>query len=111
MFQPVLRNVRSARRVSEQTDKKKEQVRADSLQKVLQTTKQDTTRVNTLNTLASDLLKTSKADSAIALSSSALNLSKKINFTRGEADSYFTLGQAYAGKTRANDALSNSDLY
>ena len=34
-------------------------------------------------------------------------LAKKINFTRGEADAYFFLGQAYAGKGKSTDALIN----
>jgi len=86
---------------------KKEQARIDSLRQVLHAARHDTTRVKVLNTLASDLLKTGKADSAVSISSDALNLSKKSNFTRGEADAYFTLGQAYASKSKTNDALSN----
>ena len=86
---------------------KKEQARADSLRQELHAARHDTTRVKILNTLASNMLKTGKADSAVLLSSSALNLSKRINFIRGEADSYFSIGQAYASKTRSSDALSN----
>jgi tetratricopeptide (TPR) repeat protein len=86
---------------------KKEQARVDSLRQVLQAARHDTARVKIFNTLASELLKTDKVDSAILLSSSALNLAKKINFTLGEADAYFSLGKAYASKSKSNDALSN----
>src|SRR5688572_20537244 len=77
---------------------RKGQARIDSLVQVLKTTRQDTTRVNTLNTLASDLLQKGKTDSVIELSSSALLLSKKINFTPGEANAYHSMGKAYAAK-------------
>jgi len=84
---------------------KKGQAKTDSLMHVLEITGQDTTRVKTLNTLASDLLQNNKADSAIKLSSSALLLSKKINFIPGEANSYYSLGQAYAAKANTTEAL------
>ena len=86
---------------------KKGQARIDSLVEVLNKTRQDTTRVNTLNTLASDLLQNGKTDSAIELSSSALLLAKKINFTFGEADAYYLIGQAYAAKANKTEALKN----
>src|SRR5687767_1067029 len=86
---------------------KKGQARIDSLVQVLQTTNQDTVRVRTMVLLGSDLQKIDKIDTAIALSSSALDLAKKINFTRGEADAYFFIGQAYAAKAKSTDALIN----
>jgi len=86
---------------------KKGQARIDSLLQVLQSAPHDTTRVKTLNLLSFDLKVTGKVDTAVLLSSSSLELAKKINFTRGEADAYFFLGQAYAAKAKATDALIN----
>ncbi|HUH33690.1 MAG TPA: tetratricopeptide repeat protein [Daejeonella sp.] len=86
---------------------KKESSRTDSLLQALQAARQDTVRVKILNSLASELLKNGKADSAVLISSSSLNLSKKISFPRGEAQAHFGLGQAYASKSMSNDALAN----
>lgn len=86
---------------------KKGQARIDSLIQVLQASPHDTTRVKTLNLLSFDLKLTGKVDTAIALASSSLELAKKIKFTRGEADAYFFLGQAYAAKAKSTDALLN----
>lgn len=86
---------------------KKGQAKTDSLQQVLKTTRQDTTRIKTLNALASDLLQTGKIDSAIERASSALLLSRKINYSSGEARSFYTLGQIYAAKANTAEALKN----
>ena len=86
---------------------KKGQARSDSLRKVIETTRQDSTQVKAMNALASELFKTGKADSAIALASDALKLAKNIKFMRGEAEAWFFLGQANAAKASPEDALSN----
>lgn len=85
---------------------KTSQARTDSLMKIIKTTTKDTTLIKALNILATDFSRT-RSDTATALSSSALLLSKKINYTRGEADSYFSLGQIYANKPDAALALKN----
>lgn len=79
----------------------------DSLTQVLQSNPNDTTRVRTMNLLSFEFKVLGKVDSALGLSTSSLALAKKINFTRGEADAYFFLGQAYAGKGKSTDALIN----
>ena len=79
----------------------------DSLTQVLQSNPNDTTRVRTMNLLSFEFKVLGKVDSALELSTSSLVLAKKINFTRGEADAYFFLGQAYAGKGKSTDALIN----
>ena len=86
---------------------KKGQGRIDSLMHVLQSASHDTIRVKTLNLLSFDLKSIGKVDTALLLSSSSLELAKEINFTRGEADAYFFLGQAYAAKAKSTDALIN----
>jgi len=79
----------------------------DSLTQVLQSNPNDTTRVRAMNLLSFEYKVLGKVDSALELSTSSLELAKKINFTRGEADAYFFLGQAYAGKGKSTDALIN----
>jgi len=86
---------------------KKGQAKIDSLVQVLNTSSQDTTRINIYNLLANDFLQMGKADSALELSANALLVSQQINFTPGEADSYFLLGQIYTAKTNPTEALKN----
>jgi signal transduction histidine kinase len=86
---------------------KTSQAKTDSLMQVLQTNRQDTTRVKALNALAFDFLQKSEQDSAIAVASSALHLSKKINFSRGEADAHFYTAQAYGAKGNTTEALQH----
>ena len=68
------------------------QLHTDSLLRILKSNMHDSSRVNTMNALAIDLLK-NDPDSAIAVSSAALSLSQRINYKLGEAHSYFSLGQ------------------
>ena len=86
---------------------KKLQARVDSMTQILRSDPHDTTRVRTMNLLSFDLKLLGKFDTALQVSSSSLELAKKINFTRGEADAYFFVGQAYASKGKMTDALLN----
>jgi two-component system, NtrC family, sensor kinase len=85
---------------------KKGQARTDSLVRIIKTTMHDTARILALNTLGTDLYKV-QFDTAVELSSSALQIAQKINYVRGEADSYFSLGQMYANKPTPPLALQN----
>ena len=82
------------------------QLHTDSLLRMLKSNMQDSSRVNTMNALATDLLK-DDPDSSIILSSVALSLSQKINYKPGEANSYFSLGQIYTAKLNSKEALNN----
>lgn len=86
---------------------KRGRAKIDSLIQVLQANPHDTMRVKTQNLLSFEMKLVGKADSALALTTSSLELAKKINFTRGEADAYYFMGQAYAGKGKMTDALLN----
>ena len=86
---------------------KKGRAAIDSLIQVLQNDPNDTTRVRTTNLISFELKVLGKVDSALELASSSLALAKKINFIRGEADAYFFIGQAFAGKGKSTDALIN----
>src|SRR5574338_520676 len=77
---------------------KKGQAKIDSLTQVLQSNPHDTTRVRAMNLLSLELKLSGKVDTALQLASSSLDLAKKINFTRGEADAYFFVAQAYSVK-------------
>ena len=84
---------------------KRGRLKIDSLIQVLQANPHDTMRVKTQNLLSFELKLTGKLDSALELSSSSLELARKINFTRGEADAHFFVGQAYVTKGKLSDAL------
>ena len=86
---------------------KKGRAAIDSLTQVLQHNPHDTTIVRAKNLLSFEFKLLGKVDTALELASSSLALAKKINFTRGEADAHFFMGQAYAGKGKSTDALIN----
>lgn len=86
---------------------KRGRLKIDSLLQVLQANPHDTMRVKTQNLLSFELKLAGKLDSALELSSSSLELAKRINFTRGEADAHFFVGQAYVTKGKLADALMN----
>ncbi len=82
-------------------------LKRESLIRVLQSNPHDTVTVKTQNLLSFEMKLIGKVDTALALTTSSLELAKKINFTRGEADAYYFMGQAYAGKGKMTDALLN----
>jgi len=65
---------------------KKGQARIDSMGQVIQTTREDTMRIKAWNLMSLDLARSGKPDSAKQILTSSLNLAKKINFVRGEAN-------------------------
>ena len=67
----------------------------DSLKKVLKTEKDDTNKVNTLNSLSSKLLNINYDDDAFVYAKDALNLAEKINFKKGAAAAYLTTGMYF----------------
>ena len=85
----------------------KRQATIDSLTNVLKNNPNDTTRVRATNLLSLELKLSGKVDTALTLALSSLDLAKKINFTRGEADAYFFVAQAYSVKGKLTDALLN----
>ena len=81
-------------------------LQTDSLLQLLKSPGHDSSRIKILNTLATNLLE-DNPDSAIALSTTALRLSQKINHKVGEANSYFSLARIYASRRNASEALNN----
>src|SRR5687767_10221728 len=69
-----------------------QQNRIDSLKKVLLTAKEDTTRVNVYNTLAKEYYSATAYDTAIIWADKAFVLSEKINYKKGKATAYNTMG-------------------
>ena len=66
----------------------------DSLRLQLKTAKEDTNKVNILNTLSYELLY-SNTDTTILLANQAKNLAEKLKYQKGVASAYLRLGQAY----------------
>jgi two-component system, NtrC family, sensor kinase len=67
----------------------------DSLQQLLLRQKEDTSRVNTLNQLSSELLNANEIENAAQTANQALSLSEKINFLEGKAVSIQRIGMTY----------------
>jgi serine phosphatase RsbU (regulator of sigma subunit) len=68
-----------------------QQAKVDSLQNVLKTAKEDTSKVNTLNVLAWEL-KNNNPDTSIILSTQALLLAQKNKYPKGIVQCYHNLG-------------------
>src|SRR4051794_9411463 len=64
----------------------------DSLKKVLQTEKEDTNKVNTLNALSHTLIQKGNYKNAMQLGNEALSLAEKLNYSRGKGTAYRTIG-------------------
>jgi len=64
----------------------------DSLKHVLQTPKEDTNKVNTLNLLSEKLWRTGKYDTSVICANSAQTLAAKIGFEKGIATAYTNIG-------------------
>lgn len=79
----------------------------DSLTKVLQSTKEDTTRINTLNWLAYQL-RNNDPDSAVYFANKAFELATKTNYKLGVATSFLWKGVAIMNLGAYDEALKNS---
>jgi tetratricopeptide (TPR) repeat protein len=80
----------------------------DSLQKILQTQKEDTNKVNTLNELSKILIQKRNYDNALQYANNAISLARKTNFKKGEGMGYSLLGISYLYQGNYQDALKNS---
>src|SRR2546430_10053503 len=79
---------------------------ADSLANILATQGEDTSKVKTLNSLAWEYYSTN-SDLSLNYAQRALALGKKINFKRGMASAFNTIGIAYYFKGNYPEALKN----
>jgi serine phosphatase RsbU (regulator of sigma subunit) len=70
----------------------------DSLKRIIERPQDDTLKVDALNSLAWEIMYT-YSDSSIKLSTSALELSRKIKYKMGEGKSYHNLGWFYSMKS------------
>ena len=80
----------------------------DSLQKVLQTQKEDTNKINTLNELASILIQRSDFPKSLEYANKALKLSETLNFKKGKGLAYKNLGGSHQNFDEALKYLNNA---
>jgi signal transduction histidine kinase len=80
----------------------------DSLQKVLQTQKEDTNKINTLNELASILIQISDYPKSLEYANKALKLSETLNFKKGKGLAYKNLGGSHQNFDEALNYLNNA---
>jgi len=78
----------------------------DSLSSVLEKSVEDTNRVKTLNLLAEELRKTDQVQ-ANEYAEEALALSSELNYKKGIAGSYFSLGRVYRAQFNLTEARVN----
>lgn len=77
----------------------------DSLRRVIDASATDTNKVNTLLELSWQLLIIGEYEKSIAEAEAANNVAQRLNFRRGEAESYFSKGSAYLYKGEHSKAL------
>ena len=76
----------------------RDSLKIDSLKKVLQTEKEDTNKVNTLNELSLNLIYANAYSEVIPVADEAIALSQKNKFINGEATALSNKGNAYEGQ-------------
>jgi tetratricopeptide (TPR) repeat protein len=79
----------------------------DSLQKDLQTRKEDTNKVNTLNELAYEFTNNADPQKSLRFANQAISLAEKINYKKGKALAFLRLGVSYAWHNNFAEAGKN----
>jgi len=72
-----------------------QQAKIDSLQKLLATDKEDTSRIKNMNKLSWTYIGIGQYGPAVKTATMAITLGKKVNYEKGLADSYNMLGNVY----------------
>jgi tetratricopeptide (TPR) repeat protein len=76
----------------------------DSLEKVLQTQKEDTSKVNTLNELAYEFTDNADSQKSFQFANQAISLAEKISYKKGKALAFFRIGISYAWHSNLAEA-------
>jgi len=84
-----------------------QQEKIDSLLKVLKTAGEDSSKVNSLNSLSTQLWQIGDYDRAKRYADDALTLSQKINYKKGKATAYNNIGVIYDYQGHYSEALDN----
>lgn len=82
----------------------------DSLQNVLKTAKEDTSKVFLLNELSNQYKVLNDYENAIQYANAALALADKLNFKKGQATIYLTLGRINARQNKFIEALQYDSI-
>jgi len=84
-----------------------QQPKIDSLTIVLRTAQEDTHKINALNTLSRELLKSGNYDTALLYAERAKKLAESVRFKKGTADAYHQIGSACYIQGNYPGALKN----
>lgn len=79
----------------------------DTLRTLLQTQKEDTSIINTKNTISIELSKKGDYENAMKFATEALNQATKINYTKGRANAYSSLGWLFKTQLNYPEAFKN----
>ncbi len=82
----------------------------DSLKSFIKVSKEDTTKVNTLNNLCREIRNTGDYSSANQYANDALAVSKKIGFKKGEGKAYNNIGIIFDNQGDYKNALKNYSI-
>lgn len=83
---------------------------SDSIQKVLQTLKEDTNKVNTLNELAYEFTNSADYQKSLQFANEAISLAEKINYKKGKALAFYRIGMCYTSQRNLAEANTNFNI-
>ena len=86
-------------------DSSRDSLKIDSLRKVLQTQKEDSNKVNSLNILSTNALEKEDFGNSMQYAKRALSISEKINFKKGKADTFYNIGNVMGQQSYTNRSL------
>lgn len=91
---------------------KRGQDRIDSLVQVLNSLQnvEDTNKVNTLNALARSMMAEFEYEKGVEYAKAAIPIAQRLNFKKGEANSYGILGGAYSRMSNFKESIEYYDL-
>ncbi|MEO8763608.1 MAG: tetratricopeptide repeat protein [Ginsengibacter sp.] len=69
----------------------KDSLKIDSVKKLLQTQKEDSSKVNSLNDLSTNALAREDFDNSMQYAKEALTISEKLNYKKGKADAFYNM--------------------
>ncbi len=83
------------------------QVQIDSLKKVLLSAKEDTNKVNALNSVSGLFYLSGNYDTSLLYATQAKSLAEKITFKKGLSSAYNNIGNIYGDQGNTSEALQN----
>jgi tetratricopeptide (TPR) repeat protein len=80
-------------------------LKIDSVKKLLQTQKEDSNKVTSLNDLSTNALVKDDFDNSMQYAKEALTISEKLNYKKGKADAFYNIASVMGQQSYTNQSL------